>query len=160
MRGASHGHVVRRRQVDSSRNILRCRRYAQVMSTPPSPAPASTGQAADWLVQVGLAVEEMLWVWDAASGRVLFANQAFERFWGVTGKELGHGRDALIERIHGDDRERMKRARQHVLQSAYSEEYRVAMPQTDKKPARTARIKERRSEERRVGKESRVGRSM
>jgi PAS domain S-box-containing protein len=114
------------------------------MSKPPtSPAPAAPGQAADWLVQVGLAVEEMMWVWDAASGRVLFANQAFERFWGVAAKDLGHGRDALVDRIHLDDRDRVKRARQHVLQSAYGEEYRVVIPETDKKPARTARVRER-----------------
>lgn len=113
------------------------------MSTPASPAPAAPGQAADWLVQVGLAVEEMVWVWDAGSGRVLFANQAFERFWGVAARELGHGRDALIERIHPDDRERLKLARQHVLQSAYSEEYRVVIPESATKPGRTARVHER-----------------
>jgi PAS domain S-box-containing protein len=113
------------------------------MSTPPSPVTAATGEAGDWLVQVGLAVEEMLWVWDAGSGRVLFANQAFERFWGVTAKDLGHGREALIERMHPDDRERMGRARQHVLQSAYNEEYRVGIAETDKKPGRTARVRER-----------------
>jgi PAS domain S-box-containing protein len=113
------------------------------MSTPASPAPAAPGQAADWLVQFGLAVEEMLWVWDAASGRVLFANQAFERFWGVAAKELGHGRDALVERVHADDRERLQRARQHVLQSAYSEEYRVVIPASPTKPGRTARVQER-----------------
>ncbi|WP_158290231.1 PAS domain S-box protein [Ramlibacter sp. WS9] len=113
------------------------------MSSPPSPAPAAPSQAVDWLVQVGLAVEEMLWVWDAASGRVLFANQAFERFWGVGAKELGHGREALLDRIHADDRDRIKRARQHVLQSAYSEEYRVIVPEKDKKSGRTGRLRER-----------------
>ncbi len=113
------------------------------MSSPPSPAPAAPPQAVDWLVQVGLAVEEMLWVWDAASGRVVFANQAFERFWGVGAKELGHGREALLDRIHADDQERIRRARQHVLQSAYSEEYRVILPEKDQKSPRTGRLRER-----------------
>ncbi|MDB5872644.1 MAG: domain S-box protein, partial [Ramlibacter sp.] len=112
------------------------------MSSPPTPA-STPAQAEDWLVQVGLAVEEMLWVWDTASGRVMFANQAFERFWGKGAKELGHGRDALLEQIHEDDRDRIRRARQHVLHSGYSEEYRVVLPASGNKPDRTARVRER-----------------
>ena len=112
------------------------------MSTPPS-SPAATAQAEDWLVQVALAVEEMLWVWDAGTGRILLANQAFERFWGMSAKQLGHGRDALLDRIHEDDRERIRRARQHVLHTGYIEEYRVWLPAAGGKPERTARVRER-----------------
>ena len=112
------------------------------MSTAPGSAP-SPAQTIDWVVQLGLAVEELMWVWDAASGRVLFANPAFERFWGVDAKSLAHGRDVMLERIHEDDRERVRRARQHVIHTGYSEEYRVVLPATGDKPVRTARIRER-----------------
>ncbi|HSI52733.1 MAG: PAS domain S-box protein [Ramlibacter sp.] len=112
------------------------------MSTAPGPA-AAPGPAPDWVVQLGLAVEEMMWVWDAASGKLLFANPAFERFWGLDPKTLGHGRDLMLDRIHEDDRERVRRARQHVIHTGYSEEYRVVLPATASKPHRTARVRER-----------------
>jgi PAS domain S-box-containing protein len=135
-------HGESRGEVDSSLETPRGRRYAQPMSFPPPPERAA-GQAAQWLAQVADAVEEMLWVWDGDSGRVLFANAAFERFWDISAKDLGPAREALIDRIHADDRQRLRRARDQVLHTAYTEEYRVMLPPQAGKPGRTARLRER-----------------
>jgi len=113
------------------------------MSAPPSTASAAAAQPAEWLVQMADAVEEMVWVWDAGSGRVVYANAAFERFWGTGARALGHGRDALLDRIHTQDRDRIRKARQQLAHAAYSEEYRVELAAKDGEPGRTARVRER-----------------
>ncbi|MDP3673012.1 MAG: PAS domain S-box protein [Telluria sp.] len=109
------------------------------MSSPPRPAAAEAGS---WLTQAGAAMEEMFWAWDAGSGRVLHANAAFERFWGLTARDLGPGREALLDRIHPDDRERIRQARQRLGDAPYAEEYRVVLPAKGGKPGRTARLRE------------------
>lgn len=116
------------------------RRYAQPMSRLPASAPPAA--AAGWLAQVAQAVEEMVWAWDVASGRMLFANPAFERFWGRAAGDLGPGQDALLELVHPEDRERIARARAQVAGAAYSEEYRVLLPAAAGKPERVARVHE------------------
>lgn len=110
------------------------------MSRPPaSTTPAGAG---DWLTQVARAVEDMVWIEDAHSGRVLFTNAAFERFWGMGAQDLGPGADALAERIQPEDRERIRRARGRVAEAGYGEEYRVLLPDAPGKPARLARVRE------------------
>jgi PAS domain S-box-containing protein len=118
------------------------RRYARAMSTTPS-TDTATGQQGQWLAQLGDAVDEMIWVWSPASGRVLYANAAFERFWGTTAKEIANGREAMIDRMHADDRERMRRTRGQLPQFGFMDEYRVALPAATDKPARNARVRER-----------------
>ncbi len=110
------------------------------MSTPPA------DRAGEWLVQVAQAIDEMLWVWDEASGRLLHANAAFELFWGAVGGGLGHGPQALLDRIHTEDRERIRVARARLRAAPglpYNEEYRVVLPPVGDTPARTARLRER-----------------
>lgn len=113
------------------------------MSSPPRhQAPAAT-QPPPWLSQLAEAVEEMVWVEDAGTGRVLYANPAFERFWGVGAHEQGAGPDALVDRIHPDDRARIRQARQGVADAGYVAEYRVVIAPSAGKPGRTARLRER-----------------
>jgi PAS domain S-box-containing protein len=100
--------------------------------------------ADDTLVQLGEAIEEMLWAWDPMSGRVLYANPAFERFWGLRAGELGPGHEALLERVHPEDAARMRQARRHLPQSGYQEEFRVLLPARGADGSiRTARVRER-----------------
>ncbi|HSV36888.1 MAG TPA: PAS domain S-box protein [Ramlibacter sp.] len=113
------------------------------MSSPQPPTPDSDLRPPEWLAQVAEAVEEMLWVWDVASGRVLYTNTAFERFWGITPDRMGPGREALLEGVQADDRERMRRARLQADRTPYSEEYRALQPAAGNKPARSARLRER-----------------
>jgi PAS domain S-box-containing protein len=112
------------------------------MSSSRMPAPAAA-EAGPWLAHVGEAVEEMLWAWDANSGRVLYANAAFERFWGLSATDLSPGREALLDRIHQDDRERIRQARERLAHTPYTEEYRVVLPAMGDNPGRMARLRER-----------------
>jgi PAS domain S-box-containing protein len=112
------------------------------MSSPAGPAP-SPPVAPAWLAGIGDAIDEMLWVWDADSGQVLHANPAFERFWHLGAHELGDGREALLDRMHADDRERMRSARVRLVRQPYAEEYRVALEPEGGKPGRVARLRER-----------------
>ncbi|HSH90260.1 MAG TPA: PAS domain S-box protein [Ramlibacter sp.] len=96
----------------------------------------------EWLAQIADSIEEMLWVWDAGSGRVLYVNPAFQRFWGFDAESLGNGPEALMDRIHADDRERIRSARQRLAQARYSEEYRATQPATETRPHRGARLRE------------------
>ena len=105
------------------------------MSTPTPPAEP-------WLAPLGDAIEEMLWAWDPASGRVTYVNPAFERFWSLPAGALGTAQDALLEHVHAEDRERMRRLRRALPATGYSEEYRVRVP-APQGHGRVARLRER-----------------
>src|SRR5437868_5525889 len=107
------------------------------MSGPSPSAPTSL-----WLAQIADAIEEMPGVWDADTQRVIYANPAFQRFWGLDARKLGPGPEALVERIHADDRERIRRARASLDRAPYSEEFRADLPAKGSRQARTARIRE------------------
>jgi PAS domain S-box-containing protein len=112
------------------------------MSSPSGPASPSPGAPA-WLAGIADSIDEMLWAWDLASGQVLHANPVFERFWHLAAKEMGSGREALLERMHADDRERMRGARAQLDRQPYNEEYRVMLPGEGGKAGRLARLRER-----------------
>lgn len=103
---------------------------------------ATAGTPEPWLTGLGQVLEEMLWVWQPADGRVIYVNPAFERFWGMNVSQLGHGRDALFDYVHPDDRPLLLRARQSVAQVGYTEEYRVILPASGERKSRTARLRE------------------
>lgn len=120
------------------------RRYARAMDLPssPAPAPAPVAPLPDQWQAIAETIEEMMWVWEPGSGRVLYSNPAFERFWGATAQHLGTGADVLLGRISLDDRERMKRARRQLPTTGYSEDYRVTQPGGDGRTPRSARLRE------------------
>lgn len=78
-----------------------------------------------WLAQVADGVEEMLWVWDAASGRLLYANPALRRFLG--GEPPERGRELLTERVLPEDALRMQQLRLRLPHTGYVEEYNVTL---------------------------------
>src|SRR5688572_19405572 len=94
-------------------------RYAQPMSSARTPA-SLVGEG--W-VTLGEAIEEMVWIWSAATGRVLYANPAFQRFWGRDAADLGPGRDTLLDLVAPDDVERLRKARAGLPQAGYADEY-------------------------------------
>ena len=109
----------------------------------PSPDPVPTAQPGTaWLAALADGVEEMLWVWEAGSGRIRYANPAFEQFWGAAALQ-DDGRAVLLDHVVAADRERMRQARAHVLQTAYREEYRVSQPALGGRLLREARLRER-----------------
>lgn len=91
----------------------------------PTPPPADASQQAPWLLAVAEAIDELLWTWDAQTGEVTYANPAFRRFWGLAPRQLGHGRDALLARVHPHDRDNLRQARHALPRTAYDLEYRV-----------------------------------
>jgi PAS domain S-box-containing protein len=107
-----------------------------------SPASEAPGALDQWVAPWGEAIEEMMWVWDAESGRVLHANSHFVRFWGVGAEALGPGRDALLDRVQEQDRDRLRRARRQVATTPYNEEYRVNLPATGDGANRVVRLRE------------------
>jgi PAS domain S-box-containing protein len=108
-----------------------------------SPGAIASSPPGEWLGQMAHAIDEMLWVCDARSGRVLYVNPAFERFWGAGLAGVGSSADALLEHVVGRDRERLRRARGTLLDAPYTEEYQVTVPPTPGHAARTVRLREK-----------------
>lgn len=93
-------------------------------------AAAPQRSAQEWLAELAGRIDEMLWVWDAQTRRVTFANEAFRRFWGF-GAEGLDGPQALASHMHTEDRARVLRSRELLGQpgqTSYTEEYRVLQP--------------------------------
>ncbi len=115
------------------------------MTTPVS-LPAAARLAEDGLLRIGEGIEEMLWVCDPASGRLTYANAAFERFWGWGAASPVGNSAVLLEAIHADDRERLRLSRSGRGADGYNEEYRLTQPgrpgDGDAK-GRIARLRER-----------------
>jgi len=114
--------------------------YAGSMSTV---SPATAVPPGQWLEHMAQAVDEMLWVCDARTGQVLYANPAFERFWGAAAPMLKRGGEALLEFIHHDDRDRMRQSCAAPDDVPCTEEYRVKQPGAFGAPGRLARLREK-----------------
>ncbi|MBC5763837.1 PAS domain S-box protein [Ramlibacter albus] len=98
----------------------------------------------DGIAQLAQAIEEMLWVWDAATSRVVYTNPAFERFWHTSAAQLGPGADVLLDRIVPEDAPTLRRLRNGLPLAGYVEEYRVKLPPARGERAwRNARLRER-----------------
>jgi PAS domain S-box-containing protein len=96
----------------------------------------------EWLAQMAQVVDEMLWVRDTASGRIVYANPAFESFWGP-GAARGDGPDPLLEFVIAADRDHIRRVRADVARAPYTTEYQVRLPAVGQRPARVARVREK-----------------
>jgi PAS domain S-box-containing protein len=125
---------------NTSLQDLKLNRYAGFMSTVSASTAVPPGE---WLGQMAEAIDELLWVCDWQTGHVLYANPAFERFWGSAMPMLMKGGEALLEPIQDDDRERMRQARCALDSDPCVEEYRVRQPGAFGAPGRIARLRER-----------------
>lgn len=108
----------------------------------PAVKPLAAVPPGEWLAHVARVIDEMLWVRDTASGRIVYANPAFESFWGAEAVR-GAGPDPLLEFVIAADREHVRRVRADVARAPYTTEYRVELPATDQRPARSARVREK-----------------
>jgi PAS domain S-box-containing protein len=108
------------------------------MSHPPAAAPFPE----DPLRAVGQAVDEMLWLWDLGSRKVVWTNAAFERFWGRRPADLVSGPDALLDLVAEDDVRRLRAARAGLPLKPYAEEYKVLLPVAGEQQRRHARVRE------------------
>jgi two-component system, LuxR family, sensor kinase FixL len=68
-----------------------------------------------------------IWIWDLATNRVWGSERALRLFEFPLNSDVSF--DAIIERIHPDDRERVASARDHAIQSgsSYATEYRILL---------------------------------
>ncbi len=77
--------------------------------------------------QMADSIDQVFWMLDTATNRILYASPAFERIWGRTLGSVAERR-ALLETIHPDDRVRME---EHFAKSATivsKETYRILRP--------------------------------
>jgi PAS domain S-box-containing protein len=113
--------------------------YARRMSSKRTPG----SLVGDGWTTLGEAIEEMVWIWSAATGRVLYTNPAFERFWGRQAGDLGPGPEALLDLVAPDDVERLRKSRAGLPQTGYADEYKVTQPTVGERASRLARLRER-----------------
>jgi PAS domain S-box-containing protein len=108
------------------------------MSTTPAIASLDEGWA-----HLGTAVEELVWIWEPASGRVLFVNPAFQQFFARSASDLGPGRHALLDLVAVDDAQALRHARAQLPEENYVQEYKVTQPAAGERGSRLARLRER-----------------
>src|SRR5690348_3293366 len=97
---------------------LKFSRYARAMRAATQQIAVPTGE---WVTQMAQVIDEMLWVRDAQSGRILYTNAAFDQFWGAAAsREDG---DPLLGLVVESDREHLRRLRADVTESPYTTEY-------------------------------------
>lgn len=107
--------------------------------------PARLGE--EWLVQIAEHIEEMLWVWNPATGLATYSNAAFARFWGFDAAPMP-GLQVLLDHVHPEDRARLAQCRDRLGEPGdpgYALEYRVRQPASAQDPlsqARTAWLRE------------------
>jgi PAS domain S-box-containing protein len=87
-------------------------------------------------------IDEMLWVCDAQTGRIIYANPAFERFWGDGVASMGDGAATLLARVAAGDRERVSQARAQAREAPQQFEFRAEIPASAGHPARIAQLRE------------------
>ncbi len=79
--------------------------------------------------QVVAALQEVVWVRDAQSSRVVYVNPAYEQLWGRETGTLYENPLAFLDAIHPEDKERMGRALdKQNLGLAQEQEYRIVPP--------------------------------
>jgi PAS domain S-box-containing protein len=108
-----------------------------------TPALLATAPPGEWLAQMAQVIDEMLWVRDTRSGRIIYANPAFERFFGPDAARGGSEADPLLALVIESDRDRVRQARQNVNDAPYTEEYDVQLPAASGRGARPARVREK-----------------
>jgi two-component system cell cycle sensor histidine kinase/response regulator CckA len=72
--------------------------------------------------------DDVLWIRDAPSGRLVYVSPAYERVWGRPRDELAGTPLAWAELIHPDDRERVLAATEGERGTEYVLEYRILRP--------------------------------
>jgi PAS domain S-box-containing protein len=97
----------------------------------------------DGIAQLAEAIEEMLWVWDVASERVVYTNPAFERFWGLKAARLGPAREALLDRVRVEDAAALRQVRSGLPLAGYVQEYGANAGAARGKAPRAVRLRER-----------------
>jgi PAS domain S-box-containing protein len=86
-------------------------------------------ESEDRLRQIVENVEEVLWMTDAHSTRVIYVNPAYEAIWGRTCQSLYERPHSWLDGVHPDDRERVRLAVDGAAaDGSFGVEYRIVRP--------------------------------
>ena len=78
--------------------------------------------------QIAEAIQDFVWLSDTRFRRYLFANEAFERIWGRSRRDLYADPGALFDGIHPEDRDRVRHAFANLQTGPHDIEFRVEQP--------------------------------
>lgn len=90
-------------------------------------AEAARRESEERFRQIAESIREVFWLVTAGEGRVLYVSPAFEQVWGFSADVLFESREALVQSVHDEDRERFR----VWLESGYEGaeiEYRIVRP--------------------------------
>ncbi|MEY4760214.1 MAG: hypothetical protein RLZZ200_70 [Pseudomonadota bacterium] len=75
--------------------------------------------------QIVESLDEVVWLSDTTTGRILYITPHFERIWGLSRESLYQDRDAALAMVHPDDRDRLRRLiADQQANGGYDTEYR------------------------------------
>ncbi len=80
------------------------------------------------LRQIAENIEQVFWLRDIHSGRVLYVSPAFEAVWGRSSESLYTDPSNLIESVHPEDRLQVMVARPHDDHKPFNQAYRILRP--------------------------------
>ncbi len=73
-------------------------------------------------------IDDVFWLADIATRKILYVSSAYERVWGRGREALYASPQQLIAAIHPDDRERVAASLPHQIEGNWEAEYRVVRP--------------------------------
>ena len=73
-------------------------------------------------------IDEIFWMLDIATNKVLYISPAFEKVWGRSSAALYQNRDWLIDSVHSEDRDRFIAFFNKVRSEPAEEFYRIVLP--------------------------------
>jgi len=80
------------------------------------------------LRQIAENIEQVIWLRDLRSGRILYVSPAFETVWGRSSESLYADPLILIESVHPEDRVQVMVARPHNDHKPFNQAYRILRP--------------------------------
>ena len=80
------------------------------------------------LRQIAENIEQVVWLRDIRSGRILYVSPAFETVWGRSCESLYADPLILIESVHPEDRVQVMVARPHIDHKPFNQAYRILRP--------------------------------
>ncbi len=80
------------------------------------------------LKQIAENIEQVFWLRDIRSGRILYVSPAFETVWGRSGESLYANPQILIESVHPEDRLQVMVARPQDDHKPSNQAYRILRP--------------------------------
>jgi PAS domain S-box-containing protein len=73
-------------------------------------------------------IDQVFWMLDIRTQRVLYVSPTFEKVWGCSPATLYHNRAWLIETVHPEDRDRVRASMLKVEAAEFEETYRIVRP--------------------------------